>query len=114
MPGFGVPIGKSKSAATVMPCGGKANPGPQARAEKPPMVRSVNSERALLNTLFVFVDENDRFRGGRTVDLRQLVPAPPVIRIRWVRLHVHVHIHSDAPGPGNQALIPNGGFVTGT
>ena len=55
-----MPIGKSESAAIVMPGGGKANPGPQTGAEKPPMVWRVDAECALLNTLFVFVDKNDR------------------------------------------------------
>ena len=109
-----MPIGKSESAAIVMPRGGKANPSPQARAEKPPMIWGVNAKRALLNALFIFVDENDRFGGRRIVYLRQLVPAPAIIGIRWVGPHVHIHIHGDAAGPGNQSFITNGGFVTGT
>src|SRR5260221_607813 len=60
MPVFSMSIGKSESATIIVSRGGKANPGPQARAKKPPMVRGVNAERALLNTLFVFIDENEK------------------------------------------------------
>ena len=108
-----MPIRECKRTAIIMPGGWKTNPGPLRGSEQPPLLGSIDAKSALLNAFLMFVDEDERLTGRGFANVCCLMPALPVIGVRWFSADIHIHAHGHATGPPNQALIAYGGLIGG-
>ncbi len=62
-------VGESKGATVVMAGGRETDPGVLTGAEEPPLVGGIDAKGALLDTLFVFVNEHEGFAWSRTANV---------------------------------------------
>src|ERR1035437_10942222 len=113
-PGFNVTVSKGECPGVIVPGGRKAHPRPERGMEKGELVRRVNAEGALLDALFVLLNEHGCPARSRPLNLSQPMPAKLVARVVPIRPEIHIYAHRHAAIAQDDPLVPHRGPVRRT